>query len=71
MKNDGLTKNQRYNIDRPVISFRGDPEMKSVLDVVSKKENKSRNKLIYDVIKNYVQSNHNIKIKYVYEEGLI
>ena len=65
---DELTKYQRYNLKHPVYAFRGDEEMGNILDRIAEKENISRQKLLYNMVKKYLREYNGVKIKYELEE---
>ena len=65
--NEKLTKYQRYNLNHPILSFRGDQSLIDLLDKIAAKENVSRNKLLYTIVKSFLKENYAVNIKYEYE----
>lgn len=64
---DGLTKFQRYNLKHPVLAFRGDPGLIDILDKIAAKEDISRNKLLYTIVKTFLKENYAVNIKYEFD----
>ena len=59
-----LTKNQRYSLKRPVLAFRGDPELGGILDKIADKEGISRQRLLYTIVKDFIREYKGVSIRY-------
>lgn len=64
---DKLTKYQRYNIENPVLAFRGDRGLVEILDKIATDEDISRNKLLYTIVKSFIQEHKNVRIRYEFD----
>jgi len=65
--NDGLTKHQRYAKKHPILSFRAEPEIDEILDKIAKKENLSKNKLLYTIVKAFLKEHYAVSIRYNFD----